>query len=292
MIKVIRGKWNKNTYEIIEKIGQGGIGAVYKVMDNNKNIKALKMADDINSITREHKFLNELKSSYTPNVYDMDDFQMGGKVYYFIVMDFFNGKNIGRYIKENELNQVDIWKIAGEIGSFLEYIHKKAYIYGDLKAENVMLMNDNEIKIIDMGGVSKKGESLREFTLLYDRSKFNKGIRRAEESYDLFSLTMLVINMILKNDFIKGKGNADLLIRKCQDFGMDFRELKLLKDGLNGNITLKGFLRRVKSLEKSHEIIRMAKIKFKIDKVANYMLVSSIVFFLSVLILNLKRILD
>ncbi|MCT4594058.1 MAG: protein kinase [Anaeromicrobium sp.] len=292
MIKVIKGKWNKKIYRVIEKIGQGGIGAVYKVVDEDKNIKALKITKNINSITREHKFLNELKSYYTPKVYDMDDFQIRNKVYYFIVMDLFSGKNIKEYIKENKFDEGHIWKIGWEIGSFLEHIHGKKYIYGDLKGENVIITDDNKVKIIDMGGVSKKGESIREFTLLYDRSKFNKGIRKAEESYDLFSLTLLIINMILKKDFKKGVGKADLLIRKCKNVGMGKAQLKLLGDGLDGNISLKDFLKVVKSLENNYKIARMKKIKFKIDRVVNYMLISSIVFFLSVLILNLKRVLD
>jgi hypothetical protein len=98
--------------------------------------------------------------------------------------------------------------------------------------------------------------------------------------------------MILKKDFKKGVGKADLLIRKCKNVGMGKAQLKLLGDGLDGNISLKDFLKVVKSLENNYKIARMKKIKFKIDRVVNYMLISSIVFFLSVLILNLKRVLD
>ncbi len=77
-------------------------------------------------------------------------------------------------------------------------IHGNGYILGDSKLNNIMVNSEGKvIKIIDLGGVVKIGSTIKEFTPSYDRASWKCGDRIAEESYDLFSATMILIQLIL-----------------------------------------------------------------------------------------------
>jgi len=73
--KIIIGKWNSNKYLVLEKIGQGAIGTVYKVKDSNGAVMALKISQEIGSITREYNSMRDLgEIRCIPRIYDIDDY--------------------------------------------------------------------------------------------------------------------------------------------------------------------------------------------------------------------------
>ena len=76
----------------------------------------------------------------------------------------------------------------------LSYLYKHEIVHCDLKPENILVAPAGVVTLIDFGGVSPIGSSIKQFTEVYDRGFWNAGSRKADPGYDLFSLA--VINKI------------------------------------------------------------------------------------------------
>lgn len=290
-VKFINGKWNKCRYKIIKTIGQGGVGTIYKGVDELGKVVAIKVSDDINSITREYEFLKSLNTVYTPSVYDIDDFLINKRNKYFFVMEYIEGENIKEYMKNKVLSKEFIWHIGYSIASILFYIHKKGMIYGDIKAQNIMITRDKKVKIVDFGSICEKGCSIREYTALYDRSKFEKGLRVADELYDLFSLNILIINMILGQE-VSTELSIKKRLKKCIQRGISKGEIKLISDAIDGKINMSLYLKEINKIKSLYKNKKAYEINRRMDKITNFMLISSIAFFFITLIMNIRRVLS
>ncbi len=232
--KFIKGKWNKNHYEIINLIGLGGVGEVYRVYQKEKkSYYALKISQDLNSISKEANMLERFKAlNSIPQIIEIDDYEEMGDSYYFIVLEYINGINLKEYIKRCRISIKELLAITIIIGESIRQLHRVGYIYGDLKPENIMVDKEHgRIKIIDLGGVCKIGDSLKEFTPIYDRAKWNVGMRCADTGYDLFALCMLITNFLLKNKSILNM-NINEIIMELKNKKIDKRLLYLLEKGL------------------------------------------------------------
>ncbi|MCT4620716.1 MAG: protein kinase [Marinisporobacter sp.] len=284
---ILKGKWNHNQYEIINLLGVGGIGQVYKVKDMNNKIWALKISTEMQSITKEYDMLNRFRYiGLVPKVKEIDDFSCDKDQLYYMVMEYIEGKNLKEYIKIKPINAKAAMGITILIGKAFLMLHKKDFIFGDLKLENLMIdTKNNVIKIIDLGGVTPMGSSVKEFTPLYDRASWNMGIRRGDENYDLFSLSMLLTTLLLRKSFIPGKISVDELIKKLKDIHIS---------SILTNLIHKGFIQNSKSFKDF--LIELEKIYinniyqekcFTLDRqnfAINMLFVGSILLFLGVVI--------
>lgn len=78
----------------------------------------------------------------------------------------------------------------------LRRLHEYGWVFGDLKPENVLVGSYGEVELIDYGGVSSIGRSVKQFTEWYDRGFWNAGGRTAEPSYDWFSFAVVCIHLL------------------------------------------------------------------------------------------------
>lgn len=197
---IVEGKWNKNRYKIVKKLGEGGVGVVYKAINllDNKNY-ALKFSEDNVSINREYNILKELEEvDSVVKVYEIDDTNIRASIYYFIAMECIEGKTLNEYRKTNSIKTKDALYIIIILLNFMGEIHKRGYILGDTKLHNIMISSHgSRVRFIDLGGVVKLGGTLKEFTFAYDRASWGKGSRISEPSYDLFSATIILVNLLL-----------------------------------------------------------------------------------------------
>src|SRR5690606_6074222 len=74
-------------------------------------------------------------------------------------------------------------------------LHRRQYTFGDLKTDTVLVSEYGKIDLIDYGGVTEKGRSVRQFTEVYDRGFWNAGSRKADEAYDLFPFAVLCLHL-------------------------------------------------------------------------------------------------
>ena len=149
-------------YIIIEKLGQGNFGVVYKVKKKNtNNIFALKQIsfrgltnDEINQVKKEAKILQLINSDFVVKYYD--SFEENNNMN--IVMEYCDGGDLNDFIKDKKdkgklIEEELIWKIFIKITIGLADIHKINILHRDLKTLNVFLKKscDIDIKIGDLG---------------------------------------------------------------------------------------------------------------------------------------------
>jgi len=143
-------------YRIVEKIGAGGMGVVYRAhderLDRNVAIKVLpgEVAGDPD---RLHRFEREAKSVAQldhPNILAIHDFGSEDGVAY-AVMELLDGETLRELISTGGITTGKAVEYAGAIADGLAAAHEKGIIHRDLKPENVFLTKDGRIKILDFG---------------------------------------------------------------------------------------------------------------------------------------------
>lgn len=149
-------------YEVIEAIGHGGMGTVYRVKDKVLGkefaIKVLRkeLAADESSVKRfeqEAKVASELTHVNVLAVYSNDRTVSGAP---YIVMDYLEGESLAQLLqRESTLDPVRVANLSGQICSALAHAHMKGLIHRDLKPSNVMLTRGDAgadvVKVLDFG---------------------------------------------------------------------------------------------------------------------------------------------
>ncbi|RKD20930.1 serine/threonine protein kinase [Caminicella sporogenes DSM 14501] len=289
----IVGKWNKKTYIIKKLIGTGGVGKVYKVYDaKSKEYYALKISMDLCSITKEANMLDKFKDfEFIPKIIDIDDCEINGKMYHFIVLEYIEGKNLKEYTKKYRINIKELLGIAIIVCEAIDRFHKRGYVFGDLKPENLMIdEKKKKLKIIDLGGVSKIGLGLKEFTPLYDRAKWNMGLRKADPAYDLFSICMFLTCFILESNSKILNMDINSMICELKRKGINQKLINLIKDGLfQRQIDFSIFLKRLKKIYVNGSLKRDKKYKNKINLIVNIYFISSLLCLITMLLFLLSK---
>jgi serine/threonine-protein kinase len=189
----IHGKWNKNKYEIVRLLGEGANGQVYLVRAG-KTLFALKIGFDTIDLQLEVNVLKSLaKGPNADDTYlqDADNMITGERSLPFYVMKYVKGIHPQLYLQKHGKDWFEL--IHYGILKKLVNLHRRKYIFGDLKTDNVLVSEFGKIDLVDFGGVTEMGRSVKQFTEVYDRGFWNAGSRKADEAYDLFSFAVLCL---------------------------------------------------------------------------------------------------
>jgi len=154
----LKGRLLGNRYEIIEKIGSGGMATVYKakchVLNRYVAIKILRdeFTTDDEFIKRFEVEAQSAASITHPNIVSVYDVGADGNLYY-IVMELIKGKTLKEIIVEEKGPLPWKWSvnIAGQIASALETAHKNHIIHRDIKPHNIIITEDGVAKVTDFG---------------------------------------------------------------------------------------------------------------------------------------------
>ena len=154
----LEGKLLGNRYEIIEKIGNGGMATVYKATDKVlKRYVAVKILRD--EFTTDEEFIKrfevEAQSAARlthPNIVSIYDVGVDGNLYY-IVMELIQGKTLKEIIIKERGPLPWKWSInvAIQIASALEMAHRNNIIHRDIKPHNIIITEDGIAKVTDFG---------------------------------------------------------------------------------------------------------------------------------------------
>ncbi len=221
---IIIGKWNGNKYKVLDKIGHGGIGEVYKVKDEHGNIRAVKISEDINSITREYNAMKEFRDlKGIPKVYEIDDYVNLTKniTFYFFIMEHIEGKNLKEFIKSYNIRLREAVGIGLVLLKIFKAIKNKGYMYTDIKLENILI--DTEIcniTIVDFGSVINREWGIREYTPTYNMMSWGIGETYSHDEATVFGVAMIIVIMMLKKEF-------NPLVHKITDVISKIRKLKI-----------------------------------------------------------------
>ncbi|HMK38530.1 MAG TPA: protein kinase, partial [Bacteroidota bacterium] len=152
-------------YEVLEKLGEGGIGAVYKALDHRLNrfvaVKTLLQHHPLNTDART-QLINEARSAASLNhpniatVYSIEE--VDRKI--FIIMEFLEGEELKARIAREPVPVESALRIGLALSKGLKAAHARGIVHRDIKSSNVMLTNDGQAKILDFGlAQSASGET-------------------------------------------------------------------------------------------------------------------------------------
>jgi predicted Ser/Thr protein kinase len=142
--------------EIIELLGQGGMGAVYKARQTRLDrLVALKVVPPgvgqdpafAERFTREARALARLNH---PNIVGVHDFGEAGG-WFFFVMEFVNGANLRQVLQTDALTPEAALRIVPQVCEALQYAHDEGVVHRDIKPENLLLDKKGRVKIADFG---------------------------------------------------------------------------------------------------------------------------------------------
>ncbi|UII57793.1 serine/threonine-protein kinase [Cytobacillus spongiae] len=205
---IIEGKWHKHRYTIIKELGYGANGIVYLAQFQNQKV-ALKMSDNGMSITSEVNVLKAFAkvqgSTLGPSLLDVDDWVRRNMKVSFYVMEYIKGPDLLQFIEK----QGHVWTgvLILQLLKDLQSLHENGWVFGDLKPENLIVTSEpTRVRCIDVGGTTIQGRAIKEYTEFYDRGYWGLGSRKAEASYDLFAVGMIILNMAYPKRFNKTTG--------------------------------------------------------------------------------------
>lgn len=200
-------------YEIIDELGRGGMGVVYRATDlklgRQVAIKELLVTTQLSDVERQdtvERFRREAMAAARlahPNIITVYDYgQEGDRPY--MVMELLEGKNLGDYLdKKTAFSMQQVADIGSQICSALDYAHLSGIIHRDIKPDNIMLSSTGVVKLTDFGvarvksdlpSMTQTGTTLG--TIAYISPEQLTDSRLVDGRSDLFSLGALLYEML------------------------------------------------------------------------------------------------
>jgi serine/threonine protein kinase len=168
-----------NQYKILEKIGSGGQGTVYKALDTKLNrtvvIKVLPpeltaKTANFRRFEREAQLCSQLDH---PNICTIYDFHEANGIFY-IAMQYVDGKNIRQLVAGRPLELKGALSIGIQVTDALAFAHSKNIIHRDIKAGNIMVTESGQAKILDFGLAKLLEDDFEEKTRGMDRTEITE----------------------------------------------------------------------------------------------------------------------
>ena len=149
-------------YKILEKLGEGGMGVVYKAEDTKlKREVAIKFLPGFISANKEDRQRFEIEAQAAaslnhPNITTIHSIEEVDDQL-FIVMEFVDGIELKDKIKSGPISNNEVINITNQMAEGLDAAHKKGIIHRDIKSSNIMITKDGKVKIMDFGLAKIKG---------------------------------------------------------------------------------------------------------------------------------------
>jgi serine/threonine-protein kinase len=161
----IKGTTFADRYEIIEELGRGGMGVVYKAEDSKlKRTVALKfLPPELTHIPDvKDRFMREAQAAAAldhPNICTVFEFDEAEEKT-FISMAYVEGQSLRKKLESGPLELDEALRIATQVAQGLQTAHKKGVVHRDIKSANIMVTEDNQAKIMDFGLARMTGGTL------------------------------------------------------------------------------------------------------------------------------------
>jgi len=235
-------------YEMIDIIGKGGMGTVYKARQISLNrtvaikVLSVELASDKGFIERFDREASALACLSHPNIVPIIDKGTCEGTYYF-VMDFVKGTTLREMLKSGKLPIKEAIAISLQICRALAHAHSKGVIHRDMKPENVLLDGEGNARIVDFGLADMVGHTglgtltgsgMAMGTAHYMAPEQRKDAKRADGRADIYSMGIIFYEMLTgeipqghfrkPSELVQGiSGGFDKIVIKCLQTEPDSR---------------------------------------------------------------------
>lgn len=222
------GKQLAGRYKLLEMVGEGGMAHVYRGWDSLLNravaVKVLKeqMTGDsafVKRFRREAQAAAGLSHPNIVNIYDVGEEQN----IHFIVMEYLDGKNLKQYIREKgRLSPEEAVSIAARIAEALVEAHAAGVIHRDIKPQNIIFLNNGQIKVADFGiAIAADGTTLTcADKIIGSVHYFSPEQARgslAEKRSDLYSLGVILYEAVTGQVPFQGESPVSVAMKHVQE---------------------------------------------------------------------------
>ena len=223
-----------NQYQILARLGRGGMGEVYLASDTRLGRKvAIKLLPEefTRDAKRVQRFEQEARATSSLNHPNIITIHEVGEVghHHFIVSEFVEGETLRQRMKTSPLEPETALEVAAQVASALEAAHAAGITHRDIKPENVMLRPDGLVKVLDFGlakltetrgpGVDLQAATIAKLstetgvvmgTVEYMSPEQARG-QKVDQRTDIFSLGVMIYEMIAGRRPFEGATKSDVI---------------------------------------------------------------------------------
>ncbi len=195
---VVTGKWNGKKYKLERLLGVGSNGQVY-LASSGRSICALKFGIESAELQGEANVLASLDGAgrgygKPPFLLDVDDYTLEGRDFPFYAMRYIPGTPLKSYLRRHGSGWIGV--IGYRLLERLAELHEAGWVFSDLKSDNILVHDYGRVELVDYGGATAIGRSVRQFTEIYDRGFWSAGSRKADPAYDWFAFGLLWLHAL------------------------------------------------------------------------------------------------
>ena len=228
-----KGNFINNRYEIIGRVGAGGMSDVYKAKDHKLNrnvaIKVLKKeySKDKNFVSKFRVEAQSAASLIHPNIVNVYDVGEDNGLYY-IVMELIEGITLKSYIqKKGRLSARETISIAIQIANGIECAHNNQIVHRDIKPQNIMISREGKVKVTDFGiarAASSNTINGNAMGSVHYISPEQAGGKYVDEKSDIYSLGITMFEMITGKVPFDGESTVTIALKHIQNSVPSIRE--------------------------------------------------------------------
>ena len=220
-------------YELLELLGQGGMGSVWyslhpliqvpvavKILDS----KLATSKEFINRFILEGRLATEINHENMVRVYDVN--QQGD--YYYIVQEYVDGSDLKKLAKERPGGRLDVEEVievAYQMGKVLKQAHATKIIHRDIKPENILVTREGDLKLADLGIAKKLGEDGDGLTMTgtaigtpyYISPEQGMDSKKADHRSDIYSLGATMYRLVTGTYPFKADTPMAMVVKHIQE---------------------------------------------------------------------------